>query len=327
MTEPSRRPPAPSPHDRRPTRGAHGHRRHSSETTGEQPQVQADSAREPYSDPTLPPPTPVLLARVVVALYTAALTGGVLVASLGPVWIFGLVILVLQVLLVVAYVRLRQPPGAVGILVTGLVVSVAADWVALYSSPFSFDNMIYVLAGALGLTIIGQLVRPTREDLTVSMGTSLLISSLACLHASWIGVLRQDGGGLALQISVIAVGAGVMAARACDLTLPKPRINRQVPRGAFGIVIGAMFAAAGAAYASVVLEGPSPLKAAIGGLVIGMVGVLADLASGFTQAGRRIAGTGVALWPVRHGLGPLLAFGAAAPVAYLLCVYYIVRGI
>src|SRR5699024_5068054 len=107
----------------------------------------------------------------------------------------------------------------------------------------------------------------------------------------------------------------------------KPRINRQVPRGAFGVVIGGMFASAGATYASMVLDVSGPGPVALGGLVIGLVGVLADVAAGYLQAGRRISGQGVAPWPVRHGLGPLMAFGAAAPVAFLFGAYYLVSGV
>lgn len=277
----------------------------------------------------MPPPTPVLAARAGVVLFTGLLAVGLIIATGMRREVFAGVVLVAQILTVVTYTRLRLPTAPMTTLVAGLVSAVAADLLVFYSHPISLDKLVYVPAIALGIAVAGQFARgPGREELTTSMGSSLFLSVIVAGYAGWIGLLGKPGGQMALWIAVIAVGAGVMAARACDLTLPKPRINRQVPRGAFGIVIGGMVGTAVAAYGAILLEkGPTPTAAAFGGLVIGLVGVLGDLAAGYTQAGRRIAGGGVALWPVRHGLGPLLAFGAAAPVAYLLGVYYLTRGI
>ena len=278
-------------------------------------------------DPTLPPPSPMFLARVGVVLIAAVVTVGLVAAILIHPWVFAGAVLVMQLLFVVAYVWLRRPPGPWVSLGVGVIAAVAADWVALYSSPYSLDNLVYVPALAFGLAVVGQLLRRgSRPLLTVSMGSAMFTAAVTTGASVWIGLPRETGSVMTVEISLVAISAGVLAARACDLTLPKPRINRQVPRGAFGIVIGAMFAAAGSAYASTVLSGPSLAKAAAAGLAIGLVGVLADLAAGYTHAGRRIAGKGVAGWPARHGLGPLLAFSAAAPVTYLVNVYFTVRG-
>ena len=275
----------------------------------------------------MPPPTPVALARLFVTLLAAGLTGCIIVASILQSWAVIGAIFGLQVLTVATFVWLRRPAGTVSTFRTWLSLYAIADVIAIYTQPFSLDRLAYVLAGAFGLVVLGQITRTNREGLTVAIGAAMLVSTLVCMYAAWIGLLRHPGGSDAIMISAVAIGSGVVAARACDLTLPRPRINRQVPRGAFGVVIGAMFAAAGAAYASMALDVAGPGKVAVGGLVIGLVGVLADVAAGYLQAGRRISGQGVAPWPVRHGLGPLMAFGAAAPVAFMLGAYYLVGGI
>ncbi|HZE39495.1 MAG TPA: hypothetical protein VE172_11865 [Stackebrandtia sp.] len=331
MTDPYRRPGGPRPSRFEPRRPTHPP---ALDATDEfalvaevGPPLDHGDIPDPAKDHTLPPHTPTAWGRFLVVLVTAFITGGLLLVSGLPRWVFTLAVLALQLVLVAAYVRLRKPAGPMVIGLVGVMASLVADWIALASQPLSLDNLMYVIAGAFGLAIVGQLFRTDgRTELTVSLGSAVFVAASVCGYATWIGLLRQPGGLAAMWIGAIAIGAAIMAARACDITLPKPRINRQVPRGAFGVVIGAMVGTAVAAYAATVLDGPTPPRAALGGLVIGLVAVLADLAVGYIQAGRRIAGEGVALWPVRHSLGPVLAFGAVAPVAYLLSVYYIARG-
>jgi hypothetical protein len=124
--------------------------------------------------------------------------------------------------------------------------------------------------------------------------------------------------------AVVAAGTAILAARAVDLVMPDPRINRQVTRGAFGIVIGTMCGTASAAYAGLVIEGPDPSHAAIGGLLVALTAVLADLACGYMSAARRIDGDGTAPTAVVNVAGPLLAFAVTGPVVYLLSAYYMI---
>ncbi len=275
----------------------------------------------------MPPPTPSRWATVGVVLWVLVLTCGLLFGAGLDRRLFILGIAVLQLALIVGFVILRRPSGP---LVTGGVAVFAAagaDLVVVYSDPFTPGNVIFILAGAFGLSVVGQLFRPGRRtDLSVSLGVNSYLAILALSLSAYLALLRHPGGLQALWVCVIAAGVAVLAARAVDLTIPNPRINRQVPRGAFGIVIGGMVGTAAAAYSGVLLDGPTPEKAALGGLVIGLVAVLGDLSIGFFHAGRRIAGDGMAPWPVRHGLGPLVALAIVAPLVYLLSVYYIVRG-
>ncbi|WP_147144538.1 hypothetical protein [Stackebrandtia albiflava] len=292
------------------------------------PEAAPAPAEPDYSDPTMPPPTPRRLASAAVVVWVLLVTCGILFGAGLDRLVFTAGIAGLQVLTVVGYVLHRRPPGPFVVAGAGLVAALGADLVMLYTDPFDPGGLVYVLAGAFGVAVIGQFFRgEAREKLTVSMGAAAYLAVLAAAYSGFIGLLRHPGGQAALWTCVIAAGTAVMTARAIDLTIPKPRINRQVPRGAFGVVIGGMVGTAAAAYAGVLLDGPTPDKAAMGGLVIGLVAVLGDLSAGYSHAGRRIDGDGVAPWPVRHGLGPLLAFATVAPVVYLLSVYYIVRGL
>ncbi|WP_415648324.1 hypothetical protein [Stackebrandtia soli] len=277
-------------------------------------------------DPTMPPPTPRRWTAAFAIAIAGALTAGLVLSGGLELRLIAAIVLAMQILLVVAYVLLRRSVSRPAAIAVGIGASIAADGIAVYTQPLQLDYLAYVVAAVFFATIVGQLARTRgRRGLTDGMATGVTVAVIAVGMSTLIGLVRHPGGGQALAIGAIAIGTAVMAARAIDITMPNPRINRQVPRGAFGVVIGAMVGTAMAAYAGVLLDGLTPQKAALGGLVVGLVGVLGDLAAGYTHAGRRIAGDGEAPWPLRYGLGPLLAFGAAAPVLYLLGVFYLVR--
>jgi hypothetical protein len=113
-------------------------------------------------------------------------------------------------------------------------------------------------------------------------------------------------------------------ARLTDAVFPRPRIAPQVTRGATGIIVGAMLGTLGAAGLGSVLVLPfTPAKGAILGLIAAGIAVLVDLAVNFTEAGRGMAGEAPTFWVARHMQGPLGSFALAAPVAYLLTIFFL----
>ena len=98
-------------------------------------------------------------------------------------------------------------------------------------------------------------------------GFTMILCIAVCGYTCYIALSRLDSAPPAMYSAVVAAGTAILAARAVDLVMPDPRINRQVTRGAFGIVIGTMCGTASAAYAGLVIEGPEPRHAAIGGLL------------------------------------------------------------
>ena len=115
-----------------------------------------------------------------------------------------------------------------------------------------------------------------------------------------------------------------MVARLTDALFAKPRIAPQVPRGATGIILGAMLGTLAAAGLGSVLVLPfTPAKGAVVGLVAAGLAGLVDLAVNYGDAGREMAGQAPTFWLARHMQGPLGAFALASPVAYALTVFFL----
>ncbi|WP_344480837.1 hypothetical protein [Glycomyces endophyticus] len=287
---------------------------------GPRPRARADG-RE---DHTLPPPTPHLIHRLpALAVVVIVAAGLVLGAQMErPVYAAG--IAVLQVAAVVLVTWVRRIEGAWLTVAVASALAVGADWVAVTWQPVSLLPVTVLLALAFAAAVAGQLARRTHENVTESLGFTMVLCVAVCGYACYIALSRLGSAPPAMYSAVVAAGTAILAARAVDLVMPDPRINRQVTRGAFGIVIGTMCGTASAAYAGLVIEGPDPEHAAIGGLLIALIAVLSDLACGYMSASRRIDGAGTAPNPVVNAAGPLLAFAVTGPVVYLLSAYYMI---
>jgi hypothetical protein len=135
---------------------------------------------------------------------------------------------------------------------------------------------------------------------------------------------RQEIGTQTVIVCSAAAGVTLLVARAADAAFPKPRIAPQVPRGATGVVLGAMLGTLGAAGLGSVLVLPfTPAKGAVLGLIAAVIASLVDLAVNFGEAGRRLAGDLPTFWLARHMQGPLGAFALVSAAAYLLAHWYL----
>jgi hypothetical protein len=115
-----------------------------------------------------------------------------------------------------------------------------------------------------------------------------------------------------------------VVARLFDAVFAKPRVAPQVPRGATGIIVGAMLGTLAAAGLGSVLVLPfTPGRGAVLGLVAAGAAGLVDLAVNYAEAGRNMAGEAPTLWVARHMQGPLGAFALAAPLAYAMAVLFL----
>jgi hypothetical protein len=88
-------------------------------------------------------------------------------------------------------------------------------------------------------------------------------------------------------------------------------------------VIGAMCGTLAAAVIGSYVVGFTPTSAAVVGLVAAGVAGLADLAAGYSEAGRQMAGEPPTMWVARHVQGPLGGFALASPAAYGMCVLFL----
>ena len=279
---------------------------------------------ERSEDHTMPPPTPHWLHRLpplAVALVVGA--GLILGAQLErPVYAAG--IGVLQLAMIVTVTWTRNISGAWVPLGVCAVLAAGVDWAAASWTPVSLLPVAVMVAGAYGAAAATQLFRRDRSDVTDSLGFTMLLAVGTAGFACYIALSRLGAAPPAMYSAVVAATTAILAARAVDAVMPDPRINRQVTRGAFGVVIGTMCGTASAAYAGLVIEGPDARDAAVGGLMVALTAVLVDLACGYLAAARRIDGDGAAPPPVIAAAGPLLAFALTGPVVYLLSAYYLV---
>jgi hypothetical protein len=135
---------------------------------------------------------------------------------------------------------------------------------------------------------------------------------------------RQPIGTQTVIVSSAGAGVALLVARVTDAIFPKPRIALQVPRGATGVVLGAMLGTlASAGLGSVLVLPFTPAKGAVIGLVAAVIASVVDLAVNFGEAGRRLAGDAPTFWVARHMQGPLGAFALTAPAAYALAHWYL----
>ncbi|WP_026928545.1 hypothetical protein [Glycomyces tenuis] len=279
---------------------------------------------ETADDHTMPPATPHPLHRLPPLAVTFVISAGIILGAQleRPAYAAG--IAVLQIATLVCAVWTRRVEGAWVTLAAGTALALAADWAAVAWTPVSLLPITVLLAAAFQAAAFGQLLRRNHSGVIESFGFTMILCIAMCGYSCYIALSRLGAAPPAMYSAVVAAGTAILAARAVDLVMPDPRINRQVTRGAFGIVIGTMCGTASAAYAGLVIEGPEPRQAAIGGLLVALTAVLVDLACGYMSAARRIDGEGTAPQPVINIAGPLLAFALAGPVVYLLSAYYII---
>lgn len=229
-----------------------------------------------------------------------------------------------QLLFVLAWTMATRPPALLVVALVGAATAGVADTVALQTAEARLIPLLYVAAGNLVVALLGQLVRRVdRRRLTDSFGTTLLIVAGVAGFATLLPLSRIPAGTQTITVSLTATALALTVARITDAVLPWPRLAPQVPRGAAGVVIGAMLGTLAGSVLGSFLVGFTPTSGALVGLVTAATAVLADLAVGYAEAGRLMAGEPPTFWIARHMQGPLGGIALAAPAAYLVCVLFL----
>jgi hypothetical protein len=238
---------------------------------------------------------------------------------------YAIVLFGVQLLYLLAWVMALHPPAAGATAGVSVVVAVLSDYLAVTSTPASLLPLVYVAVGGFTAALVGQLFRAEdRTRVTDSWRATLVIVLGVVGYAIPVLLTRQPLGTQTMIVSAAGAGVALMVARMTDAIFPKPRIALQVPRGATGVVLGAMlgtFASAG--LGSVLVLPFTPAKGAVIGLVAAVIATVVDLAANFGDAGRRLAGDAPTFWVARHMQGPLGAFASTAPAAYALVHWYL----
>ena len=238
---------------------------------------------------------------------------------------YAIVIFGVQLLFVLAWTMAMRPPAPGIVAGVCAVVAAAADYSAISTATATLAPLGYVAAGGFALAVVGQLIRPgDRARVTDSLGATLLIVIGVVSFASLIVLTRKPIGTQTVLVCLAAAGVAVFVARLTDAIFAKPRLAPQVPRGATGIILGAMVGTLAAAVLGNILVLPfNPAKGAILGLVTAGVAVLVDLAVNYAETSRNMAGDAPTFWLARHMQGPLGAFALASPAAYSLAIFFL----
>jgi hypothetical protein len=238
---------------------------------------------------------------------------------------YAIVLFGVQLLYLLAWVMALHPPAPGVAAGVSAVVAVVADYLVVNNSPPSLLPLFVVALGGFAAALVGQLFRAgDRSRIKDSWRSTLLIVLGVVGYAIPALLTRQPLGTQTVIVSSAGAGVALLTARATDAIFPKPRIAPQVPRGAAGVVLGAMLGTlASAGLGSVLVLPFTPAKGAVIGVVAAVIASLVDLAVNFGEAGRRLAGDAPTFWVARHMQGPLGAFALTAPAAYALAHWYL----
>nr|WP_173078220.1 hypothetical protein [Phytohabitans rumicis] len=258
-------------------------------------------------------------------LLTIGLIFGAQTAGPGSARIpYAIVIFGVQLLFILAWTMAIRPPALPVVAGVCVIVALGADLAAVLPQTATIAPLGYVAAGGFAVGVVGQLIRPAdRARVTDSLGATLLIVVGVVSFATLIVLGRVPLGTQAIFVCLAATGISLIVARLTDAVLAWPRLAPQVPRGAAGVVFGAMAGTLVAAVIGSYLVGFTPTSAAVVGLVAAGAAGLADLATGYAEAGRQMAGEPPTMWIARHMQGPLGGFALAAPAAYGMCVLFL----
>jgi hypothetical protein len=256
-----------------------------------------------------------------VGLIFGAQTAGVGTARIP----YAIVIFGVQALFVLAWTMATRPPGLLVVAAVGILVAAAADLAAVLPTVATVAPLGYAALAGFLASILGQLFRRAdRARVVESLGSTLILVVGVVAFATLIVLTRRPVGTQAIVVCLTATGLALLVARLTDAFLPWPRLADQVPRGAAGVIIGAMVGTAAAAGLGAYIRGFTPQSAALVGMVAAGAAVLADLGVGYAEASRELAGEPPTLWLARHMQGPLSGFALASPLAYVMSVLFLV---
>jgi hypothetical protein len=283
---------------------------------------------------TAPRSTAGWVEPAVAVLFSAALFAG---ARQGRYALL-VVVAALQLGAILAFAATR-PANTRGVVTIGLLVAAAADTVALHTR--SLDPLAGVVGLSVLATIVVQLTRGVaRARVTEAMAASVGLG-LGVVAVATLLVLRgQSRGPTICSVAALAAGVAVLVTAVVDRVRARSAGTAGSDRRWGAWVIGSLAVAVigalvtGAAAARVAEPWLTRPHGAALGAAVGLAAALASLAAhvGAAEAWERPAGIGAGGAPDQHAAGveapgrsvaslvagPLAAFVAAAPVAYLL---------
>ena len=238
---------------------------------------------------------------------------------------YAIVLFGVQLLALLAWTTALRPPAAVATAAIVGVAALVADYLVVADDSPGLTPLFAVVAAGFVAAMVAQVIRPDdRQRAKDSWRSTLLITAGVVAYAILVVLTRQPLGSQAILLCCVGAGVALLVARLTDAVFPKPRIAAQVPRGAAGVVLGAMLGTLACAMLGSYLVLPfTPAKGAVAGLVAAVAATLIDLAVNFGEAGRRLTGPAPPLSVARHMQGPLRGFALTAFAAYALVDLYL----
>ncbi len=257
------------------------------------------------------PPSRVDTREAAPALVALAAAGVLAGAAAAGHLALGVVLLVVQVVVLLAWLALVDVPGGEGAFAVGVAAALAADLLAVRRDGDGVSAVVGVLAASFVAALALQLFRPHRERVTDAVAGTLAGVVLAVLGAHLLATSARTDWSVAAT-GVLAAATALVVGRAADLLLARPAVVHGARRGLLGLLLGV--AAAGALGA--ILGGVwAPLSSASGtvtGVACGAAAVITDLALDLVDNDTTDPRKRSALTP----LLALLPLVVAAPVAY-----------
>ncbi|WP_433834215.1 hypothetical protein ACQP2E_36485 [Actinoplanes sp. CA-015351] len=293
---------------------------------GEQPPAEPEEYDE-FEEIEVVPVRPRLSIAIAgfAALLAIALVLGSVTSGPDARLSYAIVLFGVQLLGLLAWTMALQPPAAATTAAVAALAALAADYLAVTSEAPALMPILYVGAAATVVALVGQLFKADdRHRISDSYRSTSMIVFGSVAYAILIVLTRQPIGTQAILVCCTGAGLALLVSRLTDAIFPKPRIAAQVPRGATGIVLGAMVGTLASAMLGSYLVLPfTPAKGAVLGLVAAVAAILVDLAVNFSEAGRRLAGDAPTFWLARHMQGPLGGFALMSVAAYALVHLYL----
>jgi hypothetical protein len=253
--------------------------------------------------------------RVVASGLGAAVAAGALAgaAVVGTGALFA-ALLVMQIVVVLAWVAYTDAPSPVPTLVILAGGAVAADVLALRSNGRGVSATVGVLAATFLVAVAASLADRHRSRVSESFAITVTGALLVVFSSQLLAVAAGRRGGDVVAVGLTAVGSALAVARILDVVAPRPSAVPGSGRGLVGVGVGLVVAAAaGAALGS----SNAPLSTG-SGLVLAFAAAAAALVADLAvELGTHAAVDTRSLGAARP-LTALVPLCAAAPVTYAL---------
>ncbi len=188
-------------------------------------------------------------------------------------------LIVVQVLTVLAWLAALGTRGGIGATAIAVAAAVAGDLLLATQDGAAVSRLAPVMGVALVVSLLHQLARRPRDEVTGSVAGTVSAVMLVAASAALIGLRGGPGGREAVAVALLGAGGALLAARLVDLVLARPAVIRGGTRGWLGLAVGVAVAIGlGAAYAADTDTVTAPKAVALAA-VTGVLALVGDIAA------------------------------------------------